>query len=135
MFRLIGCCLLMTAVATGQTAFQKTETGTVCVSAVPKPNADPLSLGNPAGGDRTFNYKVQIGSQNITASTQRSVALKGLVLNKKHFVKILRDDKTVESFHFSFAKAGSAHLCLWYKSLYETWTLSPAKGARDKCNC
>ena len=133
--QVIAICLIFTGVAQAQSKSPVTETGVVCVSTVPKPNSDPISLGNPDGGDRSFNYTIQIGSQKVAASTERAVAIDGLSLNKTHLVKILRDGKLVESFRFNFAKEGSNHLCLWYKSLYETWSLWPAKSSKDKCRC
>jgi hypothetical protein len=109
-------------------------TGTVCISTVPKPNADPVSLGNPVGGSRSFNYTIVIDGQKATASTERSVAIKNLALHKTHLLKILRDGKQVESFRFSFRQEGATRLCLWYKSLYETWSLWPGKN-KNKCGC
>ena len=126
--------LMLSAPITQAQAPAKT-TGTVCVSKVPKPNSAPVSLGNPAGGNRSFNYTIIIGRQKVTASSEQSVAIKNLALNKTHLVKILRDGKLVESFRFSFQQEGDDHLCLWYKSLYETWSLWPDKNAKDKCRC
>jgi hypothetical protein len=127
--------LIFTGIAQAQSKSSKTETGVVYVSTVPKPNLEPMSLGNPDGGNRSFDYTIQIGSRKVAASTERTVAIDGLSLNKTHLVKILRDGKLVESFRFNFIKQGSNHLCLWYKSLYETWSLWPAKGSKDNCRC
>jgi hypothetical protein len=126
-------CLILTGAAQAQSKSSETETGVVCVSAVPKPNSEPISLGNPDGGNRSFNYTIQIGSRKVAASTEGAVRIDGLSLSKTHLVKILRGDKLVESFRFNFAKEESNHLCLRYKSLYETWSLWPAKGSKDKC--
>jgi hypothetical protein len=128
-------CLIFTGAAQAQSKSSETETGVVCVSAVPKPSSEPISLGNPDGGNRSFNYTIQIGSRKVAASTEGVVTIDGLSLSKTHLVKILRGDKPVESFRFNFAKEGSNHLCLWYKSLYETWSLWPAKRSKGKCRC
>jgi hypothetical protein len=133
--QVIVICLIVTGVAQAQSKSAVAKTGVVCVSTVPKPNSDPISLGNPDGGNRSFNYTIQIGSRKVAASTEGGVAIDGLSLNKTHLVKILRDGKLAESFRFNFAKEGSNHLCLWYKSLYETWSLWPAKSSKDKCRC
>jgi hypothetical protein len=133
--QVIVICLIFTGAAQAQSKSSETETGVVCVSAVPKPNSEPISLSNPDGGNRSFNYTIQIGSRKVIASTERKVEIEGLSLNKTHLVKILRDGKLVESFRFNFTKEGSNHLCLWYKSLYETWSLWPAKDSKDKCRC
>src|SRR5262245_16608099 len=69
----IAICLIFNGVAHEQSKSPVTETGVVCVSAVPKPNSDPISLGNPDGGDRSFNYTIQIGSRKVAASTERAV--------------------------------------------------------------
>jgi hypothetical protein len=42
--------LIFTVAAQAQSKSPATETGVVCVSAVPKPNSEPISLGNPDGG-------------------------------------------------------------------------------------
>jgi hypothetical protein len=126
-------CLIFTGAAQAQSKSPATETGVVCVSAVPKPNSEQMSLGNPDGGGRSFNYTIQIDSRKIAASTERAVAIDGLSLNKTHLVKILHAGKVVESFRFNFAKEGSNHLRLWYKPLYETWSLRPAESSKDKC--
>src|SRR5262245_59591651 len=128
--QIVAICLIFTGAAQAQSKPPATETGVVCVSAVPKPNSEPISLGNPDGGGRSFNYVIQIASRKIAASTERTVAIDGLSLNKTHLVIILRDGKVVESFRFNFAKEGGNHLCLWYKSLYETWSLWPAKSSK-----
>src|SRR5262249_21341040 len=133
--QLIVISLILTCAAQAQSKSSETETGVVCVSTVPNPNSEPMSLGNPDGGNRSFNYTIQIGSRKVAASTERAVAIEGLSLNKTHLVKILRDGKLVESFRFNFTKQGGNHLCLWYKSLYETWSLSPAKDSKSKCRC
>src|SRR5262245_516331 len=133
--QVIIICLIFTGVAQAQSKSSRTETGVVCVSTVPKSNSKPISLGNPDGGNRSFNYTIQIGSRKVSASTERAVTIEGLSLNRTHLVKILRDDKLAESFRFNFTKEGSNHLCLWYKSLYETWSLWPAKSSKDKCRC
>jgi hypothetical protein len=133
--QLLAICLIFTGVAQGHSESSRTKTGSVCVSAVPKPNSEPSSLGNPDGGNRSFNYTIQIGLQKVAASTERSVAITGLSMNKTHMIKILRDGKVVESFRLNFTKEGSNQLCLWHKSLYETWSLSLVKRAKDKCRC
>lgn len=129
----ITAVLLMAAVvAMGQNA---DPTGMVCISPVPKSNSDPVSLGNPAGGNRSFDYTIQIGSKKVAASTEKTGRFEDLPLNKTHVVKIYRDGKQVSSFRFRFEKKGSNQLCLWYKALYEAWSLWPLKDSKGKCSC
>ena len=110
--------------------------GSICIAAVPKPTSGNTSLANPTGGGRTFNYKIQIDKGLITpVSTEKPILISGLVLKRKHLIKIRRDGKLVESFSFTFEKERSNRLCLWFKPLYETWTLWAAKDAGRKCDC
>ena len=102
---------------------------------MPVGNGDTTSLGNPDGGGRSFNYSIQVGSQRIKASTKKSVAIDGVALRIRYLVKIYRDGKQVSSFRFSFEKEGRERLCMWYKSLYETWSISPLNESKDKCGC
>jgi len=110
--------------------------GMVCVSPVPKPTNGEMSLANPAGGNRTFNYSIQVGNGVIKPVIQKAgTRITGLVLKQSHLLKIRRDGKLVQSFRFTFEKEGSNQLCLWFKSLYETWSLWTVKEAGNKCAC
>lgn len=112
------------------------STGSVCVSSVSKPADGPTSLANPAGGGRTFNYSVQIDNGLIEkVSTEKGTIISDLALQRKHQIKIRRDGRLVTSFWFTLEKQGSSRLCLWYKPLYETWSLWTAKEAGRKCGC
>ena len=112
------------------------DVGTICVSAVPKPNSEAMSLANPAGGNRIFNYSIQVDNGAIKPVAQKNGArITGLALKQSHLLKIRRDGKIVQSFRFTFEKEGSNHLCLWFKSLYETWLLWTVKEAGNKCAC
>lgn len=112
------------------------DVGIVCISAVPKPTDGEMSLANPAGGNRTFNYSIQVDNGAIKPVTEKNGArITGLTLKQSHLLKIRRDGKIVQSFRFTFEKEGSNHLCLWFKSLYETWSLWTVKEAGNKCAC
>jgi hypothetical protein len=112
------------------------NSGSVCVAVVPKPTSGEISLANPTGGGRTFNYTIQIDKGPIKpVSNEKAILISELVLKRKHLIKIRRDGKLVESFSFTFEKQGSDRLCLWFKPLYETWTLWTAKESGKKCYC
>ena len=112
------------------------NTGSVCIAVVPKPTSGDISLANPTGGGRTFNYSIQIDKGPITpVSNEKAKLISGLSLGQRHPIKIRRDGKLVESFTFTFEKQGSNKLCLWFKSLYETWTLWTEKEAGKLCRC
>ena len=112
------------------------DSGSVCIAAVPKPTSGDISLANPTGGGRAFNYSIQIDKGLITPiSNEKAKLVSGLELKGKHLIKIRRDGKVVESFLFSFEKEGSNKLCIWYKPLYETWSIWPAIEGGKKCRC
>jgi hypothetical protein len=110
--------------------------GSVCISAVPKPSSGEASLANPAGGGRTFEYAIQFNDGPITPIPHhKGLQINGLSLNRRHLVRIYRDGDLVESFRFAFETYRSRELCLWYKSLYETWSLWTKQEAKDNCDC
>jgi hypothetical protein len=58
------------------------------------------------GGNRSFKYTIQIGSRKVAASTERTVAIDGLSLNKTHLIKVLRDGKLIESLSLQLQQKG-----------------------------
>jgi len=117
-------------------ASARSATGSICVASVPRPNSGETSLANPAGGNRSFNFSVQIDDRpSMDVSFDDGKLVSGLSLGKNHSVKIRRDGKPVQSFKFTFGKFASKDLCLWFKPLYETWQLWEAKRASATCLC
>lgn len=122
-------CLIVPA--DGQTAL-----GSVCLAPFVAPNNGEKSLANPSGGNRVQNYEVQIDKKaKVKVSNSEKLNIGGLASNKKHLVKIIGDGKVVESFQFGFNESSSKNPCLWFNSLYETWSLWNAKDAGNKCSC
>lgn len=110
--------------------------GSICVTAVPGSNQESITLANPGGGGRDFAYSIKIDDAPPKAvSHVKGIKFSGLALNRSHTIKIIRGGKVVESFKFSFEKEKSSRLCLWFKSLYETWSLWDANSARHLCDC
>ena len=125
-------CLAVSTV--GQTVSSKT--GSVCLAPFVSPNNGEKTLANPSGGNRVQNYQVQIDKKaKVTVSNSDMIKISGLASNKKHLVKIIGDEKVVESFQFGFNDFSSKNLCLWFNSLYETWSLWNAKDKGKSCNC
>jgi len=112
------------------------ETATVCIAPVPEGNDRPVSLANPAGGGRTFNFEVAIGEERVKVLHDRAVAISALDTEAEHLVRIFRDGKPFASFRFRFERYETKDLCLWFKALYETWSLSGDDRNRSLgCNC
>jgi hypothetical protein len=109
--------------------------GSVCVPPIPKSTSGKISLANPTGGNRSFNYSIQIGSKRVDVSRNKGVKITGLPIGINNKVKIFRDGKPAESFQFSFEKKQSHKLCLWFNPLYETWSLWPASEGGKECQC
>lgn len=119
--------------AFGQT---NSSNGSVCVAPVSAPNNGEKSLSNPSGGNHIQIYEVQIDNKSkIKVSNTESVKIGGLSTKNKHRITIFGDGKAVESFRFSFSDHSSNKLCLWFKSLYETWSLWTTKEAGKICQC
>ena len=112
------------------------ERGSICVSTVPKPTFGRPSLANPAGGLPYNSFSVQVDSRPaVQTKKEESVLIDGLSRGDRHLIKIRSDGQLLESFWFTFEDRGSPHLCLWFKSIYRTWSLWPAKQARHLCAC
>lgn len=112
------------------------ETGLVCVAPVAKPTTGTKSLANPSGGNQVQSYSVQIDVRPpIHVAVDKGIAIDGLSLSGKHTVQVKGDSKDITSFHFRFNDYGSHNLCLWFKPLYETWSLTPARGHGKTCTC
>lgn len=112
--------------------------GTVCVApATLLPEGVGVrSLATPTGEPRARVFKVQIdGRPAVRVSDKAGVKIGGLALGRRHLVRIYGDGKPLESFRFKFSDYSSRELCLWFKSLYETWSLWEAKDGGAKCRC
>jgi len=53
----------------------------------------------------------------------------------RQIVKIERAGKLVESFWLDFDKYESNAVCLWFKPLYETWSVWELNQSRHLCDC
>lgn len=137
--RYFGEVLLSLAVAVGigaQPAAAESSNGTICIASVPRPTAGGISLGNPTGGNRVFDLSVQIDDGPLhPTSHDKGVRVAGLSTKLRHLVKIRNQNRLLHSFYFNFAEYKSKDLCLWFKPLYETWSLWTAKDARGLCDC
>lgn len=128
----------LASVANGQTQTSgaKQSLGSICIAAVTPPNSGEKSLANPSGGNSVSSYSVQIDKRKpLTTARDKSLNVSGLEIRKKHLVRITGDGKLKESFWFTFSEYSTTRLCLFFKSLYETWNLWDAKYAGGICRC
>src|SRR5947209_17091959 len=114
----------------------RTNAGSVCIAPVPRPTSGEKSLYNPTGGNSISVYSVRIDDRlPVVTSDSSPLKISGLAPRRKHLVKIIGDGELKESFRFKFSSYSSNKLCLWFKPLYETWTLWEAKNSGAECQC
>jgi hypothetical protein len=110
--------------------------GSICIAPPGRPTTGEKSLANPAGGNTISIYSIQVDNMSrVVASNDRPVRIPSISTSKKHLVKIIGDGKVVQSFWLNFGKFKTKDLCLFFNSLYETWSLWDGKGGPSICTC
>jgi len=108
------------------------EYGSLCVAPA-RAAAEP---GDKWGWDKTNSYTVLIDDRaQVDLRDKQGTRVIGLNVEQRHIVKIRKNANQVAAFRFRFADFRSRDLCLWFKPLYETWSLSPAGDRRGICSC
>ena len=132
----ITALLSSTIVFADDTSPTSRTSGRVCLAAVPAPTAGRRSLSNPSGGNPDVTYSVQINFRKpVELSRTIGQWSDGLALGKQHSVMIRADGQRIESFYFTFNEPHESDLCLWFKSLYQTWQLWPMSRTGNWCEC
>jgi hypothetical protein len=117
-------------------AQSKTAAGSICLAPFESPTSGEKSLANPAGGNRVSTYSIQVDKMSpVVLSNERPVRISSIGTGRKHLIKIIGDGKIVESFWFKFGEFKTKDLCLFFNSLYETWSLWDGKEGRAICKC
>ena len=115
---------------------QSKATGSICIAPPDKATSGEKSLANPAGGNPISAYSIQVDKMSpVVASNDRPVRISSIATGRKHLVKIIGDGKVVQSFWFNFSTFKTKDLCLFFNSLYETWSLWDGKEGRAICRC
>lgn len=110
--------------------------GSICIAPTSPPTTGEKSLANPAGGNPVSSYSIQVDKlAPVVASNIKPVRISSLTRNRRHVVKIIGDGKLVSSFRFDFNKYQTNDLCLFFKPLYQTWSLWDGKEGRGICRC
>lgn len=110
--------------------------GSICVAPPDRPTTGEKSLANPAGGNPVSTYSIQVDKMSpVIASSEKPVRIASISTSRKHLVKIIGDGKVVQSFWLNFGKFKTNDLCLFFNSLYETWSLWDGKEGRAICKC
>jgi hypothetical protein len=112
------------------------SSGSICIAPPDRSTSGEKSLANPAGGNPISTYAIQVDKRSpVVASNERPVRISSIPTHRKHLVKIIGDGKLVASFRLDFNKYQTKDLCLFFKSLYETWSLWDGKEWRTICKC
>ena len=128
-FSLVGMLLVCTS-AFGQ------EMASVCVAPVPNSTSGNKSLSNTTASAKPYEFTVTIdGVAPVSASHSTSTLIANLLAATSHRVSIHQGGDLATSFRFRFAEQKSNHLCLWFKPLYESWSLWPMSDSKGKCSC
>ena len=130
----VGLIILLSVGSTVQA--QSTAAGSICIAAPDKPTSGEKSLANPAGGNSISTYSIQVDKMApVVASNDQPVRISSIATGRKHLVKISGDGKVIQSFWFNFSRFKTKDLCLFFNSLYETWSLWDGKEGRAICRC
>jgi len=112
------------------------DVGSICIAPPGRPTAGDKSLANPAGGNPISTYSIQIDKRSpVVTSNDRPVRILSISTGGRHLVKIIGDGKVVQSFWLNFAKFKTNQLCLFFNSLYQTWSLWDGREGRGICKC
>lgn len=132
-----GICIALLALTFRQFLIaDDDDVGSVCIAPIEKPTNGVKSLANPTGGNRVLSYAIQLDRRPaVGASAEHGIAINDLPLADKHLVRVKGDGKNIAVFRFRFVDYSSHDLCLWFNPLYETWSLTPAKGHGKGCIC
>jgi len=115
---------------------QTKTAGSICIAPTDKPASGEKSLANPSGGNLISTYSIQVDKMSpVVASNERPVRISSIATGRKHLVKIIGDGKVRQSFWFNFSTFKTKDLCLFFNSLYETWSLWDGKEGRAICRC
>ena len=111
------------------------QTGSVCIASVPIATSGSKSLANATASSAPYDFTVTIDRKNpIEVSHRTPILVSNLSLASRHRVQIKQGGRLKESFVFSFSDHNTGNLCLWFRSLYEIWSLSPP-GRMRWCRC
>jgi hypothetical protein len=128
LFFLVSLELLSPGVALAEGA------GSLCIAPVKASRGGEKSLANPSGGNAAHAYSVQIdGGPSIAVAADRGTLVEALDLDKPHTVVIYADGLRKETIRLRFGEHRAQ--CLWFKALYETWSLTPRAGKEKICAC
>ena len=111
------------------------QSGKICIASVPMATSGSKSLTNGTASSVPYDFTVSFdGNKPLKVSHKTPIKVSGLSLAARHRVQIRQGGRPKASFVFSFSDHETDNLCLWFKSLHETWSLT-APGRMPWCRC
>lgn len=108
----------------------------LCVSSAAKhlENKSLFEVALPSTSD--FSYFVKVDDGPRVETNAESGFEYPLPMNGSRFLVQISDrDGPQESFWIDYADLGTESACLWFKSLYETWSVWPLNKSKHLCDC
>ena len=129
----VALLILITAIPSNVAA---ENTQRLCVSAVAKSSKTIWAEEHGQTPVRPFQYSVQIDDGPII-ETDSAKGFEYPIVgpNPRRLIKIRNAGTLAESFWVNFEKFDSAQLCLWFNSLYRTWSIWTLEESRHICAC
>ncbi len=108
----------------------------LCVSSAAKhlENKSLFEVAQPSKSDFFYFVKVGAGPKlqtNAVSGFEYPLPIEG----SRFLIQISDEDGLLESFWVDYANLETDSACLWFKSLYETWSLWPLSKSRHICDC
>ena len=83
---------------------------------------------------QAFDYRVQVDAGPIIVPSSEE-STKYEIHSEKPLVKIRLGEKVVESFHISRKMLDEGRNCIYFKNIYETWSVVEKWQAEKLCSC
>ena len=83
-----------------------------------------------------FDYSIQVGEgPNIKTNQNKGFIYPIESKENRYLVKVYNANKLKSSFWLSFEEYETSELCLWFNSLYETWSVWALEKSKHLCDC
>ena len=83
---------------------------------------------------QSFDYKVQVDTGPIITPSENE-STKYTIKTNRPLVKILLGDKIIESFYVESKWLKEGRNCIYFKNIYETWSVVEKWQANKLCSC
>jgi len=108
----------------------------LCVSSAEQHHENQTLLEAAGIGKSNFRYEIQIGDgAKVWTTPDSGFEYELETAGPRYLVKIKRHGIFVESFWIDFEDWSTNALCLWFKTLYETWSVWSLETSGHLCDC